>query len=157
MGASETQQDIFIELGYMSYQNQPLDPNDTEDNLPGYHTPLGHTVEHTHRPSQAVIDDVAAVFAGAAQRRNPANPSQTISTPIKVHFDVGSLYQTSANVIKYKHADGTTTCTSATDAECLARGRRGNSGGSLRRGELSCIGRFSWRRGLEERLPPAPR
>jgi len=111
MGADPNVQDIFVEVGFMDYLTAA-----------GYDTPLGHVNPHTHLPSQAVIDDIAQVFAGAALRKNPADLTQTKAGAIKIHFDVGNRYQSSPNVIKFKHDDLTTSCTGITDPECLARG-----------------------------------
>ena len=81
MGANPNVQDIFIELGFMS--------------TAGYSTDQAGVVPlHTHLPSKTVLDGVGALFHSADPRKNPADPTQTISTPINVHFDVGDRYQT---------------------------------------------------------------
>ena len=108
MNANPNVQDVFIEVGFM--------------NSGAYDDPLpGSVPAHTHLPSQSVLDGVAAVFANAAPRKNPADQSQTKSGAIKVHFDVGNRYQGSSNVIKFTRANGTA-CSSMTDPGCLARG-----------------------------------
>ena len=127
MEADPDVQDVFIEIGFMSSEaySDPLHPEDTSTS-----TPTPGVAAHTHLPSAAVLNNVAAVFAGAANRKNPANPNGPTETgPIKVHFDVGALaadpqlgYQASPNVIKYTHADGETSCLGVDDPDCLARG-----------------------------------
>ena len=123
MGANPEVQDIFVEIGFMS-------SGAYDDPLPG------SVPAHTHLPSQAVVDNVAAVFASAAPRKNPANMSQTISGPIKVHFDVGNRYQTSLNVINAAYARGgegiteTETCPVA-QPTCSFPGFRGVVGWKL--------------------------
>jgi hypothetical protein len=86
MQADPDQQDIFFQLAFMS--------------SPAYNDPLGQVVAHTHRPSAAVLNDIATVLKGNAQgmapppRYNPANPTaKPQTTAIKVHFDVGNVYQ----------------------------------------------------------------
>jgi hypothetical protein len=113
MGADPNVQDIFVEVGFMRAPGAYNDP---------LNQPPATVPAHTHMPSQIVLDDVAAVFTNAAQRRNPADPNETKSGAIKVHFDVGDVYQASPNVVKYKHADGLTNCSAITDPACLARG-----------------------------------
>jgi hypothetical protein len=109
MNANPCVQDIFVEIGYMSTN--------------GYNNPFqGAVTTHNHLPSQAVLAAVAQVFENAGPRRNPANPTQTISGPIKVHFDVGNRYQGASYIIPTSLARGgeeiiETACT-GTPATC---------------------------------------
>jgi hypothetical protein len=94
MGANKDVQDIFVEVGYMRAQaGTPYG---------GIPDPAGHN----HLPSQAVLASVVSVFQNAGPRRNPANTTQQLAGPIKVHFDVGNRYQTLANVVPSAHARG---------------------------------------------------
>ena len=100
MQADPDKQDIFFQFAFMKSPTG------------GYTDPLGPVVEHTHKPSAAVLNDIATVLKGNAQgmpapaRYNPADlnaPTQT--DPIRVHFDVGNLYQ-GANFVPSSLAEG---------------------------------------------------
>ena len=50
MGAKPNEQDIFFQLAFMSSGAYP--------------DPIGDVVAHTHRPSLAVLNDIATVLRG---------------------------------------------------------------------------------------------
>ena len=100
MGASPSVQDIFFDVAFMRFG----DDDRNTDLL--YSTPAGSVAEHTHLLSEAALNDIAGMFQNAAPRKNPANLNQSISGPIKVHFDVGQKYQGNLNVIPATLATG---------------------------------------------------
>jgi hypothetical protein len=67
-------QDIFVQVDYMTTS--------------GYTDPLGPVGAHSHVLTNDVIDNIKSIFANATPRRNPADPTQTISGPINVHIDI---------------------------------------------------------------------
>jgi len=96
MGADKNVQDIFVQVDYMKLSAANA-----------YTAPSGDVVGgHTHKLSEAVINNIASVFESAAPRRNPADSSQTETGPIKIHIDIGSNYPTNPNTVHGTNAKG---------------------------------------------------
>ena len=97
---------------FMSYVNQLLEADDTFDDLPGYHTPLGHVTR-------------AHPFAEPARSRRHQRPYSRVP-PLgqnpnrdrsQIHFDIGNRYQDSYRTSSNFSARTVAPCTSGLGPE----------------------------------------